>query len=133
MWARDFPNASNTGMLCVTAPTLDIDLLDTEAVDAAVALVQERFGGRGKILLRYRRPKVTIPFQADTPFKKIQAELVAPDRSACCPNKFPHIPQFLLIRRGLRNDADRMRSDRCLSGLPFTSGPPPPTAKTTKN
>ena len=82
MWARDFPNASNTGMLCVTAPTLDIDILDAEAVDAAVALVQERFGGRGKILLRYgRRPKVAIPFQTDSPFKKIQAELVAPDGS----------------------------------------------------
>jgi hypothetical protein len=82
MWARDFPDASNTGMLCVTAPTLDIDVLDREAVDAAVALVQERFGDRGKVLLRYgRRPKVAIPFQTDTPFKKIQVELVAPDGS----------------------------------------------------
>jgi hypothetical protein len=82
MWARDFPNATNTGMLCVTAPTLDIDVLDTEAVDAAVALVQERFSDRGKILLRYgQRPKVAIPFRTDTPFKKIQAELVAPDGS----------------------------------------------------
>ena len=80
MWARDFPNASNTGMLCVTAPTLDIDILDTEAVDAAVILVQERFGGRGKILLRYgHRPKVAIPFQTDTPFKKISVPLTAPD------------------------------------------------------
>jgi hypothetical protein len=69
-------------MLCVTAPTLDIDILDTEAVDAAVILVQERFADRGKILLRYgHSPKVAIPFQTDTPFKKIQAELVAPDGS----------------------------------------------------
>ena len=80
MWARDFPNASNTGMLCVSAPTLDIDILDIEAVDAAIALVQERFGGRGKILLRYgHRPKVAIPFQTDTPFKKISVPLIAPD------------------------------------------------------
>ena len=44
-----------------------------EAVDAAVALVHERFGDRGKILLRYgHRPKVAIPFQTDTPFKKIR-------------------------------------------------------------
>ncbi|MGY8668756.1 DUF3631 domain-containing protein [Bradyrhizobium sp. UFLA05-109] len=79
-WARDFPNASNTGMLCVTAPTLDIDVLDAEAVDAAVILVQERFAGRGKILLRYgRRPKVAIPFQTDTPFKKISVPLTAAD------------------------------------------------------
>ena len=80
MWARDFPNASNTGMLCVTAPTLDIDVLDAEAVDAAVILVQERFGDRGKILLRYgHRPKVAIPFQTDMPFKKISVPLTAPD------------------------------------------------------
>ena len=80
MWARDFPNASNTGMLCVTAPTLDIDVLDTEAVDAAIALVQERFGDRGKILLRYGHcPKVAIPFQTDMPFKKISVPLIAPD------------------------------------------------------
>jgi len=79
-WARDFPNASNTGMLCVTAPTLDVDLMDTETVDAAVALVQERFGGRGKILLRYgHRPKVAVPFQTDTPFKKISVPLTSPD------------------------------------------------------
>jgi hypothetical protein len=81
-WARDFPNASNTGMLCVTVPTLDIDVLDTEVVDAAVVLVQERFAGRGKVLLRYGcRPKVAIPFQTDTPFKKISAPLTAPDGS----------------------------------------------------
>ena len=80
MWARDFPNASNTGMLCVTAPTLDIDVLDAEAVDAAVILVQERFADRGKILLRYgHRPKVGIPFQTDMPFKKISVPLTAPD------------------------------------------------------
>jgi hypothetical protein len=67
-------------MLCLTTPTLDIDVLNPEAVDVAVALVQERFGGRGKILLRYGcRPKVAIPFQTDTPFKKIRAELIAPD------------------------------------------------------
>ena len=80
MWARDYPNASNTGMLCVTAPTLDIDVLDAEAVDAAVILVQERFADRGKILLRYgHRPKVGIPFQTDMPFKKISVPLTAPD------------------------------------------------------
>jgi hypothetical protein len=80
MWARDFPGATNTGILCVTTPTLDLDLLDNEAVDAAIALVQERFADRGKIMLRYgRRPKVAIPFQTDTPFKKIRAELIAPN------------------------------------------------------
>jgi hypothetical protein len=80
MWARDFPDATNTGMLCVTAPTLDIDVLDTEAVDAAIVLIKERFADRGKILLRYgRRPKVAIPFQTDRPFKKISAPLTARD------------------------------------------------------
>ena len=50
----------------------------------------------------------------------------------CRTNEFPHIPQFLLIERGLRKDADRMRSDKCPSGLPSMFGPAPPTAKPPK-
>ena len=43
------------------------------AVNAAIALVRERFGERGKVMLRYgRRPKVAIPFRTDTPFDKVQ-------------------------------------------------------------
>jgi hypothetical protein len=83
IWARTYPDAKNTGMLCTHTPTLDIDILDEAASDAAVALVRERFGDLGKILLRYgQRPKCAVPFRlADTavPFDKITIPLTAPD------------------------------------------------------
>ncbi|WP_426613733.1 DUF3631 domain-containing protein [Bradyrhizobium sp. McL0616] len=80
IWSRLYPCATNTGMLCAHCPTLDIDILDEAAVDDAVALVRERFGERGKVLLRYgRRPKVAIPFRTDMPFAKVHVLLTAPD------------------------------------------------------
>jgi hypothetical protein len=80
LWSSQHPDWTNTGMLCTHCPTLDIDILDEVAVDAAVELVRERFGDRGKILLRYGlRPKVAIPFRTDTPFAKIKVLLTAPD------------------------------------------------------
>ena len=80
IWNRLYPDATSTGMLCTRCPTLDIDILNEAAVDAAIALVRERFGERGKVMLRYgRRPKVAIPFRTDTPFDKIQITLTAPD------------------------------------------------------
>jgi hypothetical protein len=82
-WSSLHPDWTNTGMLCTNCPTLDIDILDEEAVDAAVTLVRERFGDRGKIMLRFGlRPKVAIPFRTDTPFAKIKVLLTAPDGAA---------------------------------------------------
>jgi hypothetical protein len=79
-WAKLYPDARNTGILCTHTPALDIDVLSGSAVNAAIELVRERFEGRGKILLRYgRAPKVAILFRAGTPFKKISAPLTAPD------------------------------------------------------
>jgi hypothetical protein len=76
IWATTYPNARNTGILCARTPTLDIDVLDERAVDAAVELVHEKFGDRGKVMLRYGlRPKVAILFRTDTPFKKIHVML----------------------------------------------------------
>ena len=83
IWAKVYPFAKNTGILCTHCPTLDIDVLDPDAVDAAVRLVHERFEGRGRIMLRYGlRPKVAIPFRTDTPFAKIKVLLTAPDGTA---------------------------------------------------
>jgi len=80
IWAKTHPNATNTGILCAYTPTLDIDVLDDSAVNAAVELVQERYGDHGRIMRRYgRRPKVAILFRTDTPFAKIRVLLTAPD------------------------------------------------------
>ena len=80
IWAQVYPFAKNTGILCTHCPTLDVDVLDPDAVDAAVELVRDRFGDRGKIMLRYGLPpKVAILFRTDTPFDKIQVLLTAPD------------------------------------------------------
>ena len=82
-WVKLYPDARNTGILCARTPALDIDVLDERAVDAVVELVRERFGNRGKVMLRSGlRPKVAIPFRTDVPFKKIRAVLTAPDGSA---------------------------------------------------
>jgi hypothetical protein len=83
IWAQVYPFAKNTGILCTHCPTLDIDVLDPDAVDAAVRLVHERFEGRGKIMERYGlHPKVAILLRTDTPIAKIKVSLTAPDGSA---------------------------------------------------
>jgi hypothetical protein len=79
IWERTCPDARNTGILTPYTPTVDIDVLNESAVDAAVALVRDKYGDRGKIMLRYGlRPKVAIPFRCDVSFDKIQVLLTAP-------------------------------------------------------
>src|SRR6476620_8299452 len=57
-WDRDYPGASNTGILTRTVPTIDIDLLDELAALAAEKLIHERFDGLGCVLTRIgRAPK----------------------------------------------------------------------------
>jgi hypothetical protein len=83
IWAKIYPHATNTGILCTHCPTLDIDILDPDAVDAAVRLVHERFEGRGRIMERRGQPpKVAILLSCVTPFAKIKVLLTAPDGSA---------------------------------------------------
>ena len=46
-WDRDWPNASNTGILTRHTPTIDLDLLNELASLAAEKLIRERFDGLG--------------------------------------------------------------------------------------
>jgi hypothetical protein len=81
-WPKLYPFAPSTGLLTRLMPTFDIDILNEAASEAVEALVRERFGGRGKILVRIgRAPKRAIPFRTDTPFDKITQNFLAPDAS----------------------------------------------------
>jgi len=79
-WERDFPYASNTGILARTTPCLDLDVLDEDTVEEMEAYVVENHSDHGFVLPRIgKAPKRAIPFRTDEPFKKIQRVLVAPN------------------------------------------------------
>ena len=81
-WERNFPRASNTGILTKYTPVLDADILDEAAAIAVEDLVRERFEERGYILPRIGKPpKRAIPFRTLSPFSKITANLIATDGS----------------------------------------------------
>jgi hypothetical protein len=83
MWARTWPDATNTGVLTRFMPTLDIDILNEEAACAVEDYVRKRFEDRGRILPRIGRPpKRAIPFGTDTPFAKIVTNVIAQNGSA---------------------------------------------------
>jgi hypothetical protein len=81
-WERNYPRASNTGLLTKFTPVLDADILDEAAAIAVEDLITQRFEERGYILPRIGRPpKRAIPFRTLTPFPKITANLIATDGS----------------------------------------------------
>jgi hypothetical protein len=83
MWTRTWPDACNTGVLCRDMPTLDLDILDEEAVRACEDHVREHFEERGYILPRIGKPpKRAIPFRTEEPFKKITVNLAKPNGGA---------------------------------------------------
>jgi hypothetical protein len=82
IWAKTWPDAKSTGILCRTVPVLDLDILDKEAAEDVEQAVRERFEGRGEVLVRIgRSPKRAIPFRTDEPFRKIAVPLIAPNGS----------------------------------------------------
>ena len=79
-WESKYTDATNTGILTGTLPTIDIDIMHTEAAAAIEALAREHFEERGHILVRFgRAPKRAIPLRTDEPFKKIKREFTSPD------------------------------------------------------
>ena len=70
--SRAHPRWTNTGLLARNAPGLDIDILDEGAAQAVEDMTRQRFGARGRILVRIGLPpKRLIPFRCDDPFKKL--------------------------------------------------------------
>jgi putative DNA primase/helicase len=82
MWAKTWPDATNTGALTQNMPTLDLDLKNEAAARAAEDLVRSSYEDGGRLLIRIGNPpKRATPFRTDQPFKKIIVDLVAPDKT----------------------------------------------------
>lgn len=80
LWEQLYPYAANTGILTQLTPTLDIDIMNPEAAQAIEALARERFEERGCVLTRTGlAPKRAILLRTDKPFKKITANVIAPN------------------------------------------------------
>jgi hypothetical protein len=76
-WGRNWPRATNTGILTRVTPTIDIDILNEAAASAAEALVREQFEERGYVLKRIGKPpKRAIPFRTFEPFGKLTTNFV---------------------------------------------------------
>jgi hypothetical protein len=83
LWAKVFPDAHNTGCLTRYMPTLDLDIFCEPAVIAIEDLVREHFSEHGDVLVRIGNPpKRAIPFRTQQPFKKVVANLIAPNGNA---------------------------------------------------
>jgi hypothetical protein len=83
LWNKVWPDAGNTGCLTRYMPALDLDLMHEPAAIAIEDLVRERFEERGWFQVRIgKAPKRAILFRTNTPFKKILANIVAPNGSA---------------------------------------------------
>jgi Bifunctional DNA primase/polymerase, N-terminal len=79
MWAKTWPDARNTGVLTRLTPTLDLDILNEEAVRTIEDHVREHYEERGHVLVRIGKPpKRAILFRTIEPFAKILANVVAP-------------------------------------------------------
>jgi hypothetical protein len=80
-WNLEYPGATNTGIITRLVPTLDIDIRDQVAADAAEAFVVDRYAQYGTILVRTgEAPKRCIPFRRiGKAFRKICVELIAND------------------------------------------------------
>jgi hypothetical protein len=82
LWSTTWPDAINTGALCRTMPTLDLDILSEDAVRTIEDHVREHYEENGYVLPRIGKPpKRAIPFRTEEPFKKFAINLIAADGS----------------------------------------------------
>jgi hypothetical protein len=81
-WATQYDEATNTGVLTRTTPTIDIDITNPDAAAAIETLAREHFEERGRIMVRFgKTPKRAILPRTEEPFKKIACRFTAPDGS----------------------------------------------------
>ena len=79
-WSRNWPRATNTGILTRVTPTIDIDILNEPAAIAVEELIRERFDERGCVLSRIgRAPKRAVLFRTLEPFTKLTTNFVGKD------------------------------------------------------
>jgi hypothetical protein len=80
IWSKVYPGATNTGVLTRLVPTLDLDILDQNAIRTIEELVRANHEEHGLVLIRIGKPpKLAIPFRTDEPFSKIIVNLAAPN------------------------------------------------------
>jgi hypothetical protein len=81
-WERHRSWETNTGLQTRDSPAIDVDIMHAEAAEAAEALIRERFGARGCILIRVgMAPKRAVLMRAGAPFGKIKKAFTASDGS----------------------------------------------------
>ena len=79
-WATSFPEALSTGVLTKFLPTIDVDVLDPAAAEAAEEIIREEHEESGDIIVRFgQAPKRCVFFRTSAPFPKITRNLVAPN------------------------------------------------------
>jgi hypothetical protein len=82
MWEKTWPDARNTGLLTRLMPTLDLDILNEEAVRTIEERARARYEEGGHVLVRIGKPpKRAILFRTIEPFAKFTVNLIAPNGS----------------------------------------------------
>src|SRR4029453_8568514 len=65
-WEWQYPALTNTGLRTTEMPVIDVDILDAEAVQVVLGIIEP---GQRLLYRTGRAPKVAIPFKCFEPFK----------------------------------------------------------------
>jgi hypothetical protein len=82
-WTKAHPDAMNVGVLCRTAPTVDIDITDPDLAAEVEAMVFDVIGEKAAVRFG-KQPKRAIMFRAEKSFAKMTTPVfTAPNGAAC--------------------------------------------------
>jgi Bifunctional DNA primase/polymerase, N-terminal len=112
MWSKVWPDAKNTGILTRLMPTLDIDILNEDAVRTIEDHVRGRYEEAGHVLVRIGKPpKRAVVFRTIEPFDKIVVNVTAVSRRWPAGRRFRHSSRdqaaISLVWRRTRRDQAR--------------------------